>query len=154
MKLKKMVETLSCRKIKRQRYDNETEFINDMFQKVCDEEGIIRNFTIRDTPQQNRVAERMNQALLEKVPCMLSNVGFGKQFWAEAVSHACHIVNRLPASPLGGKNPFYTWRGKPSTYYDSLHMFVCCVLSCEKSDSSGSKGLRLWCLETNKDSLQ
>ena len=46
----------------------------------CKKEGISRHFTVRDTPQQNGVAERMNRTLLEKVRCMLSNAGLGKQF--------------------------------------------------------------------------
>ncbi|KAH9688531.1 Integrase catalytic domain-containing protein [Citrus sinensis] len=49
------------------------------------DEGIVRHFTVRDTLQQNRVAERMNQTILEKVRCILFNAGLGKEFWAEAV---------------------------------------------------------------------
>ncbi|GKC65935.1 retrotransposon protein, putative, ty1-copia subclass, partial [Tanacetum coccineum] len=61
--------------------------------KFCEDEGIVKHFTMRHTPQQNGVAERMNRTLLEKVWCMLSNVGLGKEFWAEAVTYACHLVN-------------------------------------------------------------
>ncbi|CAL2262889.1 unnamed protein product [Prunus armeniaca] len=45
---------------------------------VCQDEGIVRHFTVRETPQQNGVAERMNRNLLKKVRCMLSNDGLGK----------------------------------------------------------------------------
>ncbi|KAH9689127.1 hypothetical protein KPL70_015374 [Citrus sinensis] len=50
----------------------------------------------------NGVAERMNRTLLEKVRCMLSNAGLDKKFWAEAVSYASHLINRLPSTAIGG----------------------------------------------------
>ena len=41
----------------------------------------------------------MDRTLQEKVRCMLSNTGLGKQFWAEAVIYASHLINRLPSRP-------------------------------------------------------
>ena len=93
---RKWWRTRQGRKIKVLRSDNGTEYRNDQFSIFCKKEGISRHFTVRDTPQQNRVAERMNRTLLEKVRCMLSNAGLGKQFWAEAVMYASHLINRLP----------------------------------------------------------
>ena len=80
--------------------------------QVCQNEGIKRHFTVRHTPQQNGVAERMNRTLLENVRCMLSNAGLDKKFWAEAVSYASHLVNRLPSAAIGGKTPMEMWSGK------------------------------------------
>ena len=77
---KKMVESQTWRKIKVLRSDNGTEYRNDQFLIFCKKESISRHFTVRDTPQQNEVAERMIQTLLEKVWCMLSNASLGKQF--------------------------------------------------------------------------
>ena len=54
---------------------------------------------------------------------MLSNAGLGKEFWAEALVYACHLVNRLPSTAIGGKMPLEKWSGKPDTDYDSLHIF-------------------------------
>ncbi|KAH9698452.1 Integrase catalytic domain-containing protein [Citrus sinensis] len=59
------------RKVKRLRSDNGGEYKNDPFLQICQDEGIVRHFTIRDTPQQNGVAECMNQTILEKVRSML-----------------------------------------------------------------------------------
>ncbi|CAL8989595.1 unnamed protein product, partial [Prunus brigantina] len=67
LKWKKMIETQSGRKIKTLRSDNGGEYKSDPFLKVCQDEGIVRHFTVRETPQQNGVAERMNRTLLEKV---------------------------------------------------------------------------------------
>ena len=123
LKWKAMIETQSGRKIKRLRTDNGGEYKNDLFQKICEENGIIRHFTVKNTPQQNGVAERMNRTLLEKVRCMLSNAGLGKEFWAEAITYACHLINRLPSAAIGGKTPFEKWYGKPAEDYGSLYVF-------------------------------
>ena len=55
------------RKIKVLRSDNGGEYRLDPFLKLYRDEGIERHFTVRETPQQNGVAERINKTLLEKV---------------------------------------------------------------------------------------
>jgi len=161
---KNMVETQTGRRIKRLRTDNGGEYRNDPFDKVCQDEGIVRHFTVRDTPQQNGVAERMNRTLLEKVRCMLSNAGLGRQFWAEAVTYASHLINRLPSTAICGKTPFEVWSGKPANDYNSLHIFGSTVYYHVKESkldprakkalfmgiTSGIKGYRLWCPESKK----
>ncbi|KAG8480295.1 hypothetical protein CXB51_024758 [Gossypium anomalum] len=164
LKWKTMIENQTGKKIKRLRTDNGGEYKSDPFFDVCQEYGIVRHFTVRDTPQQNGVAERMNRTLLEKVRCILSNAGLGKQFWAEAVTYAGHLVNRLPSSALERKTPMEVWSGKPITDYDSLHVFGSTVYYHVKESkldprakkalfmgiTSEVKGFRLWCLDTKK----
>ena len=70
-------------RIKMLRKDNGGEYKNDPFLKLCCDESIERHFTVREIPQQNRVAERMNRTLLEKFCCMLSNADISKSFWVE-----------------------------------------------------------------------
>ena len=65
----------------------------------------------------------MNRTLLEKVRCMLSNDGLGKQFWAEAVMYASHLINRLPSAARNGKTPLEVWSRKPANDYDTLRVF-------------------------------
>ncbi|KAE8727553.1 putative serine/threonine-protein kinase WNK6 [Hibiscus syriacus] len=132
LKWKNMIENQAGRKIKRLRTANGGEYKSDSFFDVFHEYGIVLHFTVRNTPQQNGVAERMNRTLLEKVRYMLFNTGLGKTFWAEAVTYAGHLINRLPSSTIRGKTPLKVWSGKPATDYDSLH------------------GFRLWCLDTKK----
>ncbi|KAG8497200.1 hypothetical protein CXB51_008576 [Gossypium anomalum] len=118
----------------------------------------------KDTPQQNGVAERMNQTILEKVRCMLSNVGLGKEFWAKAVTYACHLINRLPSAAINGKTPMEMWIGKSATDYDSLHVFGSTAYYHVKESkldprakktlflgiTDGVKGYRIWCPDTRK----
>ncbi|CAB4307464.1 unnamed protein product [Prunus armeniaca] len=67
LKWKNMIETQSGGKIKTLISDNGGEYKSEPFLKVCQDEGIVRHFTVKETPQQNGVAERMNRTLLEKV---------------------------------------------------------------------------------------
>ncbi|KAH9684938.1 Integrase catalytic domain-containing protein [Citrus sinensis] len=118
-----MVETQTGRKVKKLRLDNGSEYKNDPFLQICQDKGIVRHFTVRDTPQQNSVTERMNQTILEKVRCMLSNVGLGKEFWAKVVVYTCYLINHLPSTAIEGKTPIKMWTGNPATDYDYLHIF-------------------------------
>src|SRR5688572_12242740 len=57
---KALVEKQTGKKIKRLRTSNGLEFFDGDFNKFCKDEGIVRHLTVRGTPQQNGVAERMN----------------------------------------------------------------------------------------------
>ncbi|CAL1356411.1 unnamed protein product [Linum trigynum] len=121
---KTLVENQTGKKIKKLRTDNGLEFCNSEFNEFCKDEGIARHRTVRDTPQQNGVAERMNQTLLERARCMLSNAGLERRFWAEAVNLACFLINRGPHTGIELKTPYEVWYGKPADY-SSLKVFEC-----------------------------
>ena len=129
MKWKKNLERSTGREIKVLRSDNGGEYKSDPFLQLCLYEGIERHFTVRKTPQQNGVAERMNRTLLEKVCCMLFNVGLLKNFWAEALAYACYLVNRLPSSSIGGKTPLEVWSEKTAVDF-AKGVWLSSLLSC------------------------
>ncbi|GJV65925.1 putative ribonuclease H-like domain-containing protein [Tanacetum coccineum] len=58
--------------------------------------GILRQFSIARTPQQNGVAERRNKILIEAARTMLAYSKLLTTFWAEAVNTACYVQNRVP----------------------------------------------------------
>ncbi|KAL0419201.1 UNVERIFIED_CONTAM: Retrovirus-related Pol polyprotein from transposon TNT 1-94 [Sesamum radiatum] len=97
------VENQIGRKIKYLRSDNGIEYIDSQFQKFFEEHGIQRHFSLRKTPQQNGVAERMNRSLTERARCLRLNARLPKSFWAEAVTMPCYLINRSPRASLGGK---------------------------------------------------
>ena len=111
-----LVENQMERKIKYLHTDNGLEFCSEEFNAICKVHGIATHKTVRHTPQQNGVAERMNRTLLEKAHCMLLQAKMSKVFWAEAVHTASHIVNRSPASAIDFKTPNEVWSGEPSNY--------------------------------------
>ncbi|KAF3668075.1 hypothetical protein FXO37_09705 [Capsicum annuum] len=146
------------KQVKWLRTDNGMEFCNDEFNKFCKNEGIARHRTVRMTPQQNGVAERMNRTLLERAHCMISNAGLTNIFWAKAISTAFYIINRAPSAPLNVKTPEEIWSGTLANYSD-LKVFGCpayihvndgkleprakkCIFL---GYASGVKGYRLWC---------
>ena len=132
--------------------------------KLCQDESIVRHFTVRDTPQQNGMAQCVNLTLLEKFRCILSNVGLGKEFWFKVVTYACHLINRLPSIAIDDRIPLEVWFGQPVSDYDSLHVFCYTAYYYVKESkqdqrakkeiilgfSLGIKGYRLWCLGSKK----
>lgn len=99
-----MVENQISKKIKVPRFDNEGEYTSDHFKEYCQQEIIVSHFTVKEMPQQNGIAKRINMILLKRVRCMLSNAGLSKQFWVVALSYATFIVNQFPYPGLD-QNP-------------------------------------------------
>jgi hypothetical protein len=77
------------------RSDNETEFRNASFDGVCLEHGIDQQFSVPRVPQQNGVMEQKNPTLVEMARTMLDEHGTPRRFWADAISTACYISNRI-----------------------------------------------------------
>lgn len=86
--------------------------------------GIQIEFTVRYTPQQNGVAERLNRTILEKVRCLLLGSKMQKSFWSEAVRTSVYLINRSPTSALNGEVPTHLWYGN-SINYKKLKVFGC-----------------------------
>ncbi|RVW93300.1 Retrovirus-related Pol polyprotein from transposon RE1 [Vitis vinifera] len=68
--------------------------------------GILHQTSCVDTPSQNRVAERKNRHLLETTRALMFQMKVPKQFWADAVSTACFLINRMPTVVLKGDIPY------------------------------------------------
>ncbi|GJV75509.1 ribonuclease H-like domain-containing protein [Tanacetum coccineum] len=77
------------------RADNVTEFKNWNMLEFYGNKGIKQEYSNARTPQQNGVVERINRTLIEAVRTMLAGSLLPTTFWAEAVSTACYIFNRL-----------------------------------------------------------
>ncbi|GKA30153.1 putative ribonuclease H-like domain-containing protein [Tanacetum coccineum] len=67
------IENLVDHKVKVIRCDNETEFKNKEMNQFCEMKGILRQYSIARTPQQNEGAERRNKILIEAVRTMLDD---------------------------------------------------------------------------------
>jgi transposase InsO family protein len=77
------------------RSDNGTEFKNYTLDDFLGEEGIQHQYSSPYTPQKNGVAERKNQSFIEVARTMMMEYKSNYNFWAEAISTACHATNRL-----------------------------------------------------------
>jgi transposase InsO family protein len=77
------------------RSDNETEFRNTSFDEFFLEHRIDQQFSALHVPQQNEVVERKNRTLVEMARMMLDEHRTPRRFWANAISTACYISNRI-----------------------------------------------------------
>ena len=103
------------------RTDNDLKFFSTEF---CRDEDITRQCIVHYTPQQNRVAKRMNKTLLERVRCMLSNSDISRSFQVEAVSTICYLVNCSSCIAIDFKTPIVVWPNK-LVEYSMLKVFGC-----------------------------
>jgi len=55
--------------------------------------GTIQEFTVHDSPQQNGVAERFNQTVVEMTRTILHNASLPDTYWAEAINTTTYIRN-------------------------------------------------------------
>ncbi|KAH9687012.1 hypothetical protein KPL70_014605 [Citrus sinensis] len=157
---KTLVENQTGKKVKKLRTDNGLEFWNQQFNSYCANEGIARHKTVRLTPQQNGLAERMNRTLMDKVRCMLVQAKFPKSLWAETLLTASYLVNLSPSAALDFKTPFEMWHGKPASYVN-LKVFGCPAYAHISQGKlapralkgqflgypDGVKGYKLWCTD-------
>ena len=87
------------------------------FYEFCKGQGIVNQYTMPGTPQQNGVAERRNRTLMNMVRSMLANTNLPLFLWTEALKAAVHILNRVPSKSVP-KTPYELWTGrKPSLKY-------------------------------------
>ena len=63
------------------------------FAKFLQEHGIVAQYTMPGSPDQNGVAERRNRTLLDMVRSMLSSSKIPKFLWTEALKTTVYILN-------------------------------------------------------------
>ncbi|KAG9453307.1 hypothetical protein H6P81_006211 [Aristolochia fimbriata] len=91
--------------------------------------GILQN--VRYVPKLKK-----NLISLGALEATSSTCNVERKFWAEAVTYAQHLVNRLPSSAIGGKTPLeLDPRAKKALFMGF---------------NAGVKGYRLWCLEAKR----
>nr|GEW30298.1 hypothetical protein [Tanacetum cinerariifolium] len=98
--------------------------------------GIMREFSIAKTPQQNGVAERKNITLIEAARTILINSKFPTTFWAEVVNTTCYVLNRALVIKPHNKTPYELSRGRPPLI-DFMKPFGCPVTILNIKDYLG-----------------
>ncbi|GJX88887.1 putative ribonuclease H-like domain-containing protein [Tanacetum coccineum] len=122
----KQIENQLNHRVKIIRSDNGTEFKNRDMLEFCGNKGIKQEYSNARTPQQNGVAERMNRTLIKAARTMLADSLLPTTFWAEAVSTACYIFNRVRVTKPQNKTPYELLFGhKPIISY--IRPFGCHV---------------------------
>ena len=116
------------RAIRTLRTDNGDDYLSSAFQNYLKENGIRHELTVPRSPQQNTVSERMNRTLVESARSMIAHAALSNIFWAEAISAAAYVRNRLPTASLKEREtPYERWYGrKPDVSY--FRVFGCMTL--------------------------
>lgn len=80
------------------RSDNGGEYTSNEFTEYLRSQGIYQELTAPYTPDQNGVSERFNRTLCEFARAMLCHADLSKSYWAEVLSTAAYIRNRVSTS--------------------------------------------------------
>ena len=105
-KYKAWAENLTGHRIGILRDDKGGEYSGADLDSFLAEAGIRRGHSIRDTPQQLGVAERMNRSLSEGITVLLSQSGLTRTWWEDAAMHWLYGKIRIPSSATGPSTPF------------------------------------------------
>jgi len=128
-------------KIKILRSDNGGKYVSDAFKALHDENGTTHQTTVPDTPQQNGVAERLNQALVEMARIMMRHKDVDHDLWADAIKTAVYIKNRVTSRALPvGKTPFELWTGNTPNISHMRVFGSTCWIVLHKSHIDGTFG--------------
>jgi transposase InsO family protein len=129
------------------RSDNGTEFRSASFDEFCLEHGINQQFSALRVPQHNGVMKRKNRTLFEMARMMLDEHRTTRLFWADAISTACYISNRIFLHSILHLTPFELRFGhKPSVSHFRPFGCKCFVLkhgNLDKFESHSFDGISL-----------
>ncbi|GJS19626.1 putative ribonuclease H-like domain-containing protein [Tanacetum coccineum] len=136
------IENLVDHKVKVIRCDNGTEFKNREMNQFYEIKGILRQFSVDRTPQQNGVAERKNRTLIEAARTMLADSKLPTTFWAEAVNTACYVQNRVLVVKPHNKTPYELFHGRTPTL-SFMRPFGCPIIILNTMKNSILSSLNL-----------
>nr|GEV95398.1 retrovirus-related Pol polyprotein from transposon TNT 1-94 [Tanacetum cinerariifolium] len=120
----------------RLRCDNGTEFENKEMNQFCEMKGILRQFSVARTPQQNEVVERRNRTLIEAARTMLADSKLPTIFWAEAFNTACYVQNKVLLVNPHNKTSYILFHGRTPTL-SIMRPFGCPVTILNAIDHLG-----------------
>lgn len=101
----KEVKTQFGHKVCILRSDNAKEYLSTSSIAYFSQKGILHQTSCSYTLQQNGVAERKNQHLLDVTRALLFYIHVPKHFWSDYMLTVCYLINRMPSSVLNSKTP-------------------------------------------------
>ncbi|PKU62451.1 Retrovirus-related Pol polyprotein from transposon TNT 1-94 [Dendrobium catenatum] len=120
----KLIKTQFNTKLKALRSNGGGEFLSTEFTSFLLTHGIQRQLSCPHTPEQNGVAERKHRHLLELTRTLIHASNIPHSFWAEALSTANYLINRLPSKSINLNIPFQRLHGRLPNY-TVLRTFGC-----------------------------
>ncbi|CAI7806246.1 unnamed protein product, partial [Closterium sp. NIES-54] len=92
--------------------DRGGEFSSSLLWYFCHGEGILQSFTLRDSPQQNGIAERRIGLVMEVARTSMIHAAAPHYLWPFAVRYAAHQLNPWPRVSLPETSPTLRWTGE------------------------------------------
>ncbi|PKU59058.1 Retrovirus-related Pol polyprotein from transposon TNT 1-94 [Dendrobium catenatum] len=124
VKLKQLIENQFNSKIKILRTDGGAEYINNMFRKFLETNGIEHQRSCPYTPEQNGVAERKHRHIIEIARTLLHQASLSAKLWTDVVLTVVYLINRLPSTNTKSVSPFQLLYKEPPSY-SHLKTFGC-----------------------------
>nr|GEU61460.1 ribonuclease H-like domain-containing protein [Tanacetum cinerariifolium] len=96
----------------------------------------MRQYSVARTPQQNGVTERRNRTLIEAARTMLADLKLSTTYWAEAVSIAYYVQNKVLLVKPHNKTPCELFHGR-TLMLSFMRPFRCPVIILNTIDHLG-----------------
>ena len=77
---------------------------------------LVRSVSCPHTHQQNGIAERKHRHIVETGLTLLAHASVPLQFWSDAFTTACFLINRLPTRVIDMQNPLERLLGETPDY--------------------------------------
>ena len=92
--------------------DNGGEFVSAQFWDQLRLDGTQHETSAPDTPEQNGLAEQMNQTLITLTNAILEDSKLPKSFWADALTTATYIIAQSPTEGIKRNVPYEVLFGR------------------------------------------
>ena len=156
LQYEKYAERQTGRKIRVIRSDRGGEYLSDSLTSYFRHQGIVHELTAGYTPHQNGIAERFNRTSFNLVRSMMQHMNVPKCFWAEALSTAVYVRNRVTSRALpSNTTPFHVWKkDTPSIGHLRIFGCKCCYtvpkVKVQKLDARGRPAIFVGYAENSK----
>ena len=112
LEFEKYAERQTGQKVLVLRSDRGGEYLSDTLQNYFKHRGIVHELITAYKPHQNGIDKRFNRTALNLIRSMLQHMKVPKCFWAEALSTAVYIRNRVTSAALPSDiTPHHLWKG-------------------------------------------
>jgi hypothetical protein len=128
---------------------------NNMLKKFFEENGIVTEFTQRNSPFQNGKNERFHQTVMDMARSMLIDSNLPSNFWEEAVKYSVYILNRISSNSDPARRSGYERRYKEKPNLSLIRRFgeICFrkLPDSKKQDPKGHECRLVGIDETRKE---
>jgi hypothetical protein len=135
---RKFFEKQSGFQLKKLILDGGGAFCNKELNETLKAEGIQHNVAPPYTPQNNGLAERANQTMIDMTRCQMMQANMAPEWWGEAVKMATATTNCLLSLSKSKKTPIeLMFKMKPNLNF--FYPFGCCVWIVKPKQKRGTK---------------